>query len=44
MLYNSGLIDFRHYINGFIKDEQYVFRVKYGEVGTSGSYGPITLK
>ena len=44
VLYNSGLVDFRHYINGFIKGEQYVFRVKYGEAGVKGDYGPKTLK
>ena len=44
VLYNSGLIDFRHYINGFIKGEKYVFRVKYGEAGESGAHGPTTLK
>ena len=26
-----------------MKDEQYVFRVKYGKAGTMGNYGPRTL-
>jgi hypothetical protein len=29
-LYNSGIVDMRHHINGFVKDEEYIFRVKYG--------------
>ena len=31
ILFNSGIVDNRHLINGFVKDEQYVFMVKYGE-------------
>lgn len=31
MLYNSGIIDSRHYINGFVKDDEYIFRIKYGQ-------------
>ena len=30
-LYNSGIVDFRHHINGFVNGEKYVFRIKYGE-------------
>ena len=29
VLYNSGIADFRSDIKGFIKDEQFVFRIKY---------------
>jgi hypothetical protein len=35
-LYNSGIVDFRHHINGFIAGEKYVFRIKYGK--DSGAY------
>lgn len=35
-LYNSGVVDFRHHINGFIAGEKYVFRIKYGK--DSGAY------
>lgn len=30
LLYNSGIIDMRQYINGFTAGEQYAFRIKYG--------------
>ena len=43
VLYNSGIVDYRQHIDGFVKDEQYVFRVKYGKAGTMGNYGPRTL-
>ena len=39
VLYNSGIIDHRQYINGFAKDEKYVFRIKYSKKQTSGSSG-----
>lgn len=43
VLYNSGIIDHRHNINGFAKGEKYVFRIKYGKAGEMGAYGPKTL-
>ena len=42
-LYNSGIIDMRHQINGFVKDDEYIFRVKYGEAGIMGAHGAATL-
>lgn len=42
-LYNSGIVDMRHQINGFVKDDEYVFRVKYGEAGIMGAHGATTL-
>lgn len=39
VLYNSGVVDHRQYINGFAKDEQYVFRIKYGKKQASGASG-----
>jgi hypothetical protein len=33
----------RHQINGFVKDDEYVFRVKYGEAGIMGAHGATTL-
>ena len=44
ILYNSGIVDSRQQINGFVKGEKYVFRVKYGQVETMGEYGAKTLK
>lgn len=44
ILYNSGIVDMRHQINGFVKDSQYVFKVKYGEANEVGKYGPLNLK
>ena len=43
VLYNSGIIDHRHYINGFVEGEKYIFRAKYGKAGTLGAYGAKTL-
>ena len=45
-LYNSGIIDHRHYIDGFVEGEKYVFRIKYGsnsgdERGKHGAYSLI---
>ena len=42
-LYNSGIVDMRHHINGFVKDEEYIFRVKYGQAGQMGAHGAINL-
>lgn len=42
-LYNSGIVDMRHHINGFVKDEEYIFRVKYGQAGQMGAHGAIDL-
>ena len=44
MLYNSGIIDYRQYIDGFVEGEQYVFRVKYGEESEVGEHGAKSLK
>ena len=44
VLFNSGITDHRHYINGFVQGEKYVFRVKYGEADIKGTYGAKTLK
>ena len=44
VLYNSGIIDHRHYIDGFVKDEKYVFRIKYGKVKTPGNHGAFDLQ
>jgi len=33
VLYNSGIVDNRHHINGFVENEYYVFRAKYGKEG-----------
>ena len=45
MLYNSGIVDFRHYIDGFVKGEKYIFRVKYGKNSgdSQGKYGAYSL-
>jgi hypothetical protein len=43
-LVNSGIADYRQYIDGFSKGEQYVFRIKYGVADTSTSHGATTLK
>ena len=43
-LYNSGIIDYRHYINGFTEGEKYVFRVKCGTAAASDNYGATSLK
>lgn len=43
-LYNSGIIDFRHHINGFVQGEKYVFRVKYGVQNVAGAHGASSLK
>ena len=39
----SGIVDMRHHINGFVKDEEYIFRVKYGQAGQMGAHGAIDL-
>lgn len=41
-LYNSGVIDMRHHINGFTIGDQYVFRIKYGEAGALNENGTGT--
>lgn len=43
LLFNSGIIDHRQYINGFAKGEEYVFRIKYGQQGTKGEHGAYNL-
>ena len=43
MLFNSGIIDQRHNINGFAQDEKYVFRIKYGEAIEFGNHGANRL-
>ena len=43
VLYNSGIIDHRHNINGFTKGEKYVFRARYGKEDQKGQYGAKTL-
>ena len=45
-LYNSGIIDSRHHINGFVKGDKYIFRVKYGQDsndsrGKNGAYSLV---
>ena len=42
-LRNRGLIDNRSAIGGFTQGEKYVFKIKYGQVGESGTYGPKSL-
>ena len=44
-LYNSGIVDLRHQIDGFVKGEKYVFRIKYGQAGQLNEEGsrPLTL-
>lgn len=42
-LYNSGIIDYRQYINGFIEGEKYVFRARYGKPYNNGNNGPSDL-
>ena len=42
-LYNSGIVDMRHQINGFVKGSQYIFKVRYGEAGNSTKYGATDL-
>ena len=46
MLYNSGVVDFRHHIDGFVQGEKYIFRIKYGkDSGDSrGKHGAYSLK
>lgn len=46
MLYNSGIIDFRHHINGFVQGEKYIFRIKYGKDSgdNRGKHGAYSLK
>ena len=43
LLFNSGVVDMRHHIDGFVKDEKYIFRVKYGRAGVAGEHGAKTL-
>jgi len=43
LLFNSGVVDMRHHIDGFVKDEKYIFRVKYGRAGVVGEHGAKTL-
>lgn len=45
-LYNSGIVDYRQHINGFVKGEPYVFSIKYGEAKeiVSGTSRAKTLK
>lgn len=43
LLFNSGVVDMRHHIDGFVKDEKYIFRVKYGRAGVTGEHGAKTL-
>lgn len=43
LLFNSGVVDTRHHIDGFVKDEKYIFRVKYGRAGVAGEHGAKTL-
>lgn len=42
-LYNSGVVDLRHQINGFVKGEKYIFRIKYGQAGEMGDYGAKSI-
>lgn len=42
-LYNSGLVDYRHYIDNFALNEEYICRLKCGKVAESGQYGAKTL-
>ena len=44
VLYNSGIIDHRHHIDGFVKDEKYVFRIKYGKAKNEGAHGAFDLQ
>lgn len=39
VLFNSGISDFRSSIDGFVKDEQYVFRIKLGVPSSLNSAG-----
>lgn len=43
VLYNSGIVDHRHHIEGFAEKDKYVFRVKYGVPGVMGAHGAQTL-
>ena len=45
-LFNSGIVDFRHHINGFIQGEKYIFRIKYGKDAgdTRGKHGVYSLQ
>ena len=43
-LYNSGIVDHRHYIDNFIVEEEYVFRIKCGTAAEQGKYGAKTLQ
>lgn len=42
-LYNSGIADFRADINGFVDQEQFVFRIKYATAEENDAGRPISL-
>ena len=49
VLYNSGIVDLRHHINGFVEGEEYIFGIKYGENsgdenGKNGAYSLTSSK
>lgn len=43
-LVNSGIADHRQYIENFIENEKYIFRVKYGQADEVSTNGTRTLK
>ena len=43
-LVNSGIADFRQYIDGFAEGEEYILRVKYGVADGSTANGATSLK
>ena len=43
LLYNSGMVDHRQFIDGFTEDSEYVFRVKYGKADEMGNHGASSL-
>lgn len=43
-LYNSGIVDHRQHINGFVVGENYIFRISYGKAGAIKDNGPSTIE
>lgn len=43
LLYNSGIVDHRQFIDGFTENSEYVFRVKYGKADEMGNHGASSL-
>ena len=42
-LYNSGIIDSRSFVEGFVPGNKYIFRIKYGIQGSKGDHGAKTV-